>query len=99
MAIGFVLGPDEADGCSGSFFTSTTSSSSAPDAHIVTENSPSSVFIETCFCCQQPPPPPDEPFNEGDRSLGETAAAEASNVDGGGDNDDEELDAIRREGS
>ena len=32
-------------------------------------------------------------------SLGETAAAEASNVDGGGDNDDEELDAIRREGS
>ena len=32
-------------------------------------------------------------------SLGEIAAAEASNVDGGGDNDDEELDAINREGS
>ena len=32
-------------------------------------------------------------------SLGEIAAAEASSVDGGGDNDDEELDAIRREGS
>ena len=29
----------------------------------------------------------------------EMAAAEASNVDGGGDNDDEELDAINREGS
>ena len=31
-------------------------------------------------------------------SLGEIAAAEASSVDGGGDNDDEELDAIIREG-
>ena len=31
--------------------------------------------------------------------MGEMAAAEASNVDGGGDNDDEELDAINREGS
>ena len=26
MGSGFVLGPDDADGCSGSFFTSTTSS-------------------------------------------------------------------------
>ena len=30
------------------------SPSSAPDAHIVTENSPSSVLIDTCFCCQVP---------------------------------------------
>ena len=28
--------------------------SSVPDAHIVTENSPSNVFIDTRFCCHDP---------------------------------------------
>jgi hypothetical protein len=61
----------------------------------VTENSPSSVFIETCFCCHPP-------FVDGDRSLELTTApdndAETDAPCGGcGGGGDEEDDAINNE--
>lgn len=51
--------------------------SSAPEAHMVTENSPSSVLIETRFCCHDPTPALAAPPPEAQIASPEAAVPEA----------------------